>query len=381
MNFRKTSLLVLTSAVMAVGLAACNDSSTEKMTVGVILYNYTDIQGKTIKSYCSYLEKNFPVKFVYESVGSDDAQHITGVEDLITQGVNAIISGYDTALSKSIKAAEAAKVYYMVALGDVSATTWNTATNAMEAVDGVDSKYFLGGTKQMNGNPAAIGDAYATAAHAAGLKKIGAISFPTFVFADGQTIYNEFKTKMASLDASAEVYDLQTFMFTQELCNAEVTTLLTNHPDCDGVLGLGSGLDYIYPALRDHNSSAKVMALGYNDSVESLMSSGAILTAGTNNYTQIMASCFARVYDAFVGKSYADRKSTDLNAVVDYPTIASRADVADFKKYIVPEDYSTGSVTAKELQNAMVAYNANATWSGLNTLTSRTMAQIKAARA
>ncbi len=373
-------LIVALVVSLAVTVAACNN--TQKTKIGVMLYNFTDIQGTEIKSYCEYLEDNFDVEFVYEAVGSNDEAHISGLQNLLSQGCNAVISGYDTALSRSIAMCEEAGAYYAVLLGEVSKYEYLEENGYQPTlVEGMDSKYFLGGVTQFGGNPETVGVAYAQAAYNAGLKKIGAISFPEFTFKDGKTIYDTFKAELAKLDPTAEVYELQTFMYTQELCEAEVTKLLTNHPDVEAVLGLGSGLDYIYPALQNNNrSDVKLLALGYNNTVESLLS-GSLLTAGTNNYTQCVASVFVRIWDAMNGKSFADQGEDDINGVAGYPIITSQAELEDFKTYIIPADKSNGSITAEELKNAMVTYNENATWAGLNELTGRTLEEIKEARA
>lgn len=381
-KFVSMILVVALAAALAVGLSACGaGSNKETSKIGVLLYNFTDIQGKEIQSYCSYLKDNFPVEFVYRAVGSNDEDHISGLQDLLSQGCKAVISGYDTALSKSISMCQDAGCYYVVALGEVSALEFPPPDYQPTPVEGIDSKFFLGGTTQFGGNPAVVGESYAEKAAEAGLKHIGAITFPTFAFAEGQIIYEAFKAKLAQLDPSAEVYDLQEFMFTQELCNAEVTSLITNHPDVDAVLGLGSGLDYIRPALQSQNrGDVKLLALGYNDTVNSLMENGSVITAGTNNYSQIIASCFARIYDALNGKAYADRTADDLNGIVGYPLILNMDDLADFQKYIVPADKAGSSVTVDELKNVMVTTNADAKWADLNALTSRDLAAVKAAR-
>lgn len=380
---KKAISILLLCALMVglcVGMSGCG-SKQETTKIGVILYNFTDIQGKEIQAYCDYLKANFPVEFVYRAVGSNDEDHISGLQDLLSQGCKAIISGYDTALSKSIAMCEEAGCYYVVALGSVSAVEFPAPDYQPTPVEGIESKYFLGGTTQFGGDPAAVGVAYAQKAAEAGLKHIGAITFPTFAFAEGQAIYEAFKATLAQLNPDAEVYDLQEFMFTQELCNAEVTALISNHPEVDAVLGLGSGLDFIRPALQAQNrSDIKLLALGYNDTVQSLMESGSVITAGTNNYTQITASCFARIYDALNGNSYADRTAEDLNAVVGYPVILSMDDLADFQQIVVAADKANSSITVDELKSVMVTTNKDATWAALNELTSRDVAAIKAAR-
>ena len=44
-------------------LAGCGESA--KYKIGVLLYNFTDVQGQQIQSYGDYLESGFDVDFVY----------------------------------------------------------------------------------------------------------------------------------------------------------------------------------------------------------------------------------------------------------------------------------------------------------------------------
>src|SRR5699024_6841774 len=86
------------------------ENDVKKVKVGVILYNYTDIQGKEIKNYCdNYLAKEFPVTFEYQTATSgDDSAHIAAVNSLISTGCNAIMSGYDTLIGESMEKCEEA---------------------------------------------------------------------------------------------------------------------------------------------------------------------------------------------------------------------------------------------------------------------------------
>ncbi|WP_411676911.1 sugar ABC transporter substrate-binding protein [Caproicibacter sp.] len=341
-------------------------SSQKPVKIGVILYNYTDIQGKEIKSYASYLEQNFNVKFEYATVGQSEDQHISGLENLLNKGVDAVISGYDTALDNSIKMCEERGVYYGVALGDIQSSYKG------------NSKYFVGGLKQFNGDPEKFGETYAEIANQKGLKHIGVISFPAFTFVDGTKIADGFKKKMSQLDPSAEVYDMETFMYTPDLAKAAVTNVFTKHSNVDSILGLGSGMDMIYPAIKDSTKpSTKILSLGYNDSTMAAIKDGSVVAAGTNNYSQIMANMFAQLYDRVNGKTYSD---WSLNGTVSYPIVTNEQEVADFQNYVIPADKSKGSVTAEELKKVMKTFNSNATWKDLNALTNRSLAEIKAAR-
>lgn len=73
-------LIIVLVVSLAVTVAACNNSNKTK--IGVMLYNFTDIQGTEIKSYCEYLEKNFDVEFVYEAGRSCREHHFVIISSL-----------------------------------------------------------------------------------------------------------------------------------------------------------------------------------------------------------------------------------------------------------------------------------------------------------
>jgi len=367
------ALMLLFSVVLSGCGAKGNDAKgneggkgKDMYTIGVMLYNYTDIQGQQMKAYSSYLEKNFNVKFNFATIGPSEEGHISGLENLLASGVDAIISGYDTALEQSVSLAEEAGVYYAVALGEVD--------------EKVTSDYFVGGIRQFGENPEELGAKYAEQAYASGAKHIGITSFLEFAFVDAPAIIKGFTDKMSELDTKGEVtvYPTEFHSFAPENAADAVTKIISDHPDVDAIIGLGSGMDYVYPAiLNSTKPNIPLLALGYNDSAEAGFSSGKVRMAGTNNYGQLMANSFAQIYDKLNGKSYPDRKA---NGYISYVTMTSIEEVSDFKKYIIPADYAQGPVTAEELKKVMLTYNDTATWDSLQKLTNRTLAEIKEAR-
>ncbi|MCE3199746.1 sugar ABC transporter substrate-binding protein [Paenibacillus sonchi] len=373
---RKRKLAATLSVLMlliGIVLTGCGDKANkaggkEKDTVniGVMLYNYTDIQGQEIKSYGSYLENNFNVKFNYATVGSSEEDHIKGLENLLASGVDGIISGYDTALEQSVSLAEEAGVYYMVMLGDVDGS--------------VKSDYLVGGIKQFGDNPADLGARYAEKAYSAGARNIGVTSFPEFAFRDAPAIISGLTEKMKELDVKHEavIYPTEYHSFAPENASDAVTKIISEHPEVDTIFGLGSGMDFVYPAILNSSTPGiRLLALGYNNSTTAGLQNGNILMAGTNNYTQILANAFAQLYDRIHGKTYSDWQ---LNGKVNYVTLSSVEEAESFNKYVIPGDKSEGSVTADELKEVMLSYNESATWESLQKLTSRTLSEIQAAR-
>ena len=395
--FAKLAAFIVAAMCFASVFAFAGCGNGAKYKIGVLLYNFTDIQGKQIKDYGDYLEKDFDVDFVYVSVGSDDDAHIQGLESCLNQGCNAIFSGYNTAIDTCIEKCAAAGVYYGLILGD-TVTVENISANNLK------SKYYLGGVKQFGGDPTAAGALFAQVINNTQYTKIAGISFPPFAFVDGTTLWNKMVEDLAE---TKTVYsanekpmpfpfnyngDYYYFMFDQGLCEATVTKMFTENPDIEVVVGMGSGMDYVLPALRNSgHGDVKLLALGYTDDVASYMESGTLLAAGTNNYVHCMASMFARAYDALESDGtawYKDRPAADgeyyqyagADGAAAYTILTSVAEVNDFKTYVVG-DKANGPITNEELKQCMLSFNENATWAQLTALTTKSLAQIKSARA
>ena len=102
------------------GNGATEDSEQKNVKIGIILYDYTDIQGKELKNYCdNYLAENFPVTFEYLTASSGDNEaHLAAVDSLISTGCNAIFSGYDTMIGESMEKCDSAGVYYGILFGE-----------------------------------------------------------------------------------------------------------------------------------------------------------------------------------------------------------------------------------------------------------------------
>ena len=89
-----------TTAVQESAAGSAEAANTEKTgdpyKIGVVMYQWTDAQGTNIQNFCKYLQENMNVEFEYESTFYDDDAQVSCVENLISSGCQAIISGYDT---------------------------------------------------------------------------------------------------------------------------------------------------------------------------------------------------------------------------------------------------------------------------------------------
>lgn len=349
-------------------------SSGETYKIGIVMYQWTDAQGTNIQNFCNYLEENMNVEFEYESTFYDDDAQVSCVENLISAGCKAIISGYDTNIVAAMSTCADAGVYYAVALDHITEDDFAGAD---------PGEYFLGGTKQFGGDLAELGKEYADAVADAGIQNVGGISFPEWAFTDAPEIYASFQSEL-----SAQGITVQDLTFTPGMTSDEVQQaakdLVNQNPDMDALFGMASGLDYVYPAIQ--GSDVKLIAMGYDTSVASLMDSGALLAAGNNNHTQAIASCVARIINALEGNSYPDAASgiynegSIVNGVAGYPVISNKEDLDNYMNYVIPEDGAKGCVTVDELKNCIISYNPDATLADLNELTNRSLSEIVEAR-
>ena len=372
------AIAMLTTSIFA--LASC-ENTAEKVKIGVVMYGYTDEQGKSTQEYCNYLSENFNVEFVYEKTDYNDDAHVGCVENLISAGCKAVISAYDTSLESSIQTCESAGVYYVLALDYASP---DDAKN-------VNSQYFLGGTKQFGGDEAGLGKTYGEAFVKSGLHNVSGVSFPAFAFVEATPIYESFKATVNATSGN-KVADL---VYSSGFAAADVQTATSSAitKDTEAIFGMSSGLDYVYPELTNKHPNVKLLALGYNSSVGSLFDAGNLIAAGTNNYPQSIASCFVRIMNALDGKSYSDaadgayNQKLDnvnvVNGVASYPVFTDKASLEDFETYALgrgTDGMAKGAVTADEINNVLLSKNSNATLADLNKLTNRTVDEIKSAR-
>ena len=351
--------------------ADVNEATGDTYKIGIVMYQWTDSQGENIQKFCDYLSKNMNVSFEYESTYYDDDAQLDCVENLISKGCNAIISGYDTNIVAALSTCEEAGVYYAVALDQITE----------EDLARMESKFFVGGTRQFGGDLNALGEEYAEAVADSGVTHIGGISFPAWAFSDAPAIYDGFKNKLSAAGITVDELTFASGMTADDI-QQNTKDLVNATAGMDAIFGMSSGLDFVYPAIQ--GSGIKLIAMGYDTSVASLMDSGELIACGNNNHTQAIASCVARLINAIEGNSYSDsaegkyNEGSIVNGVAGYPVIKNKDDLADYQKYIIPDDGANGCVTAEELKNCIISNNADATLEQLNTLTNRSLSDIAA---
>ena len=405
-------LIVVLAMSLIVGCGSKENSGengkVKNVKIGVILYNYTDIQGKEIKNYCdNYLAKEFTVSFEYQTASSGDNEaHLQAVDSLISTGCDAIMSGYDTVVGESMEKCDSAKVYYGILFGEAKDEAdkdgkyneygnWGTRDQSNLYY----SDYFLGGIYQFGADHGeALGEKYGQAVVDAGMKNVGAISFPSYAFSDAVTICQGF-SKVLEANGVNICPNEDTNSLPEEAgfttVGDDTKAYIAKYPEMDGLFGLSSGMDMVLPAVNEvgrlwsesnsGDGTMKMAALGYNESSEKYLENGTLLIGGTNNYVESVAYLFTMMFDAVNGNNMKtdDASGFEYNASISYPTFSNAEELKDFQTYVLTttaDDFSTCSVTADEMKTVMKAYDGSGSWTELNELVSRDFDVVKAAR-
>lgn len=405
-------LIVVLAMSLIVGCGSKENSGengkVKNVKIGVILYNYTDIQGKEIKNYCdNYLAKEFPVSFEYQTASSGDNEaHLQAVDSLISTGCDAIMSGYDTVVGESMEKCDSAKVYYGILFGEAKDEAdkdgkyneygnWGTRDQSNLYY----SDYFLGGIYQFGADHGeALGEKYGQAVVDAGMKNVGAISFPSYAFSDAVTICQGF-SKVLEANGVNICPNEDTNSLPEEAgfttVGDDTKAYIAKYPEMDGLFGLSSGMDMVLPAVNEvgrlwsesnsGDGTMKMASLGYNESSEKYLENGTLLIGGTNNYVESVAYLFTMMFDAVNGNNMKtdDASGFEYNASISYPTFSNAEELKDFQTYVLTttaDDFSTCSVTADEMKTVMKAYDGSGSWTELNELVSRDFDVVKAAR-
>lgn len=415
MKRRLAALISIIMTIMAVltgcssGKVASGDSDGVKSAkIGVILYNYTDIQGKELKNYCdNYLAKNFPVSFEYQTASSGDNEaHLSAVDSLISTGCNAIFSGYDTVIGESMEKCESAGVYYGILFGEAKNESdqdgnynewgnWGTK----EQSNLYHSEYFLGGLYQFGEDHGyELGKVYGKAMAETDVTKVGAISFPAYAFSEGITIGEGFKEELEAtgkeicFGGEGDSFPAEAGFVT---VGDDTKNYLANYPEMDGLFGLSSGMDMVLPAVNEvgrlwsssnnGEGSIRMAALGYNESSRKYLEDGTLVIGGTNNYVQSTAYLFALAFDAVNGNNMKTDENSGYrdNGSINYVTFRTVEELDDMETYMlttVKNDFEKCPVTAEELKSVMVCYGGSGSWNDLSAIVSRSIDEIKGAR-
>lgn len=316
------------------------------------------------------------------------------------------MSGYDTVVGESMEKCDSAKVYYGILFGEAKDEAdkdgkyneygnWGTRDQSNLYY----SDYFLGGIYQFGADHGeALGEKYGQAVVDAGMKNVGAISFPSYAFSDAVTICQGF-SKVLEANGVNICPNEDTNSLPEEAgfttVGDDTKAYIAKYPEMDGLFGLSSGMDMVLPAVNEvgrlwsesnsGDGTMKMAALGYNESSEKYLENGTLLIGGTNNYVESVAYLFTMMFDAVNGNNMKtdDASGFEYNASISYPTFSNAEELKDFQTYVLTttaDDFSTCSVTADEMKTVMKAYDGSGSWTELNELVSRDFDVVKAAR-
>ena len=115
---KKLLTLLLTIAMAITLLVGCGNttsnsgSDVQPVKIGILMFDFDGDQGKNVKAYCEELSKVMEVSFVFVKYQAGGSDHLDCVDQLITQGVDVIITTFaDSGMDVTIKTCEEAGVY------------------------------------------------------------------------------------------------------------------------------------------------------------------------------------------------------------------------------------------------------------------------------
>lgn len=337
----------------------------QNYTIGVMLYDYTGLDGREIEKYTKYLEKEFGVTFILGASGFDDAANVTAVESLITQGCDAIISYAASPIKQMVEKCAENEVYF--------ATFGTEVTQGLEDVK--DNPYYAGAIAASSKDPAAQGKAAAAAAFAAGCKVFGATSFPGEIFPGPFAAAQAFLANGTAGGGTA----LPPLVHMFDNVQGEISNYMTSNPTVDTIYGAADGMNFVYPVIVSLGKTETIKfcsgGIGLTGTREAF-EDGSLIYASTPSQS-CFALSFAMLYNKLAGVAYPDAVSVENN----YTYQIDMATVADFdlyEKYVVG-DYVAGDakppITAETLKTVMVTFNKDATYADLLALADKTSLQ------
>ena len=339
-----------------------NESGEVKMArIGVLMFDYDGDQGRNVKAYCEELSKTMELEFEFVQYEAGGSNHLDCVDELITQGVDGIITTFaDSGMDVTMKACEDAEVY----LAHYAAVPGKSDYDLLSA-----SQYYLGAIADGNADYSTYGAKAAEVAVNAGLKHIGVAGFPFDAKPEMAEIEKGFRDTLAELDSEVEVYDYHNVFFTAD---NGTDVYLSEHPEMDGFFGMGSGIFFNYPAITEANKSREqkvtMLTCGIytDDATKADFESGSIIF-GTAAPIEGVIAPIVLMFDKINGNVYDDmpEKAPLMSSSNLYVTNADELDTfLESTCYGTPGKYL---ISVEETKNMSKTYNADATFAELET--------------
>lgn len=384
---KKQMMAVLLSAAMVMGVTGCagsnsateatggtDASGTKTPKIGVLMFDYDGDQGKNVKEYCTQIGETMGIDFEfvkYEAGGSD---HLDCVDELITKGVDGIITSFaDSGMDVTIKTCEDAGVYL---------AHYAAVPNDADYETLAQSEYYIGAVADGNADYSEYGKKAAEVVVDAGLQHIGIAGFPKDAKPEMAEIEDGFRSTLAELDPSVEVYDYHDVFFTAD---NGTDVYLAEHPEMDGFFGMGSGLFFNYPAITEANKTrdqkVTMLACGIftDESTINDFANGNLIL-GTCGPVEGIAADVVLMYDKINGNAYDD-------APESAPIISTSnlyvTNAEEMNEFLASTCYGTAGkfmISADEVRDMSKTCNSDATYAELTDVMSHLSLEDAAAK-
>lgn len=306
---KKVTALLLTGA-MAFSLAACGsgsgsgstDAETKKTegatkgkdcTIGVAFYQDTGLAVDATKAYLESLADTLNVTFKYTVLTqTDEAANLTKIQELISSGVDGIISTMDLGTTSIIQECEAANVYFGGYLSDFD-TSFTTAYDQV-----FKNKYFVGTvsdgpcTDAVTGGQVFFDSLLAYNERNAGnpITHVSMVIFPVWAFPSQTIIAEQFVAAVDKYNETAETPIIVDPLDeeTDVLNFAPVdSSYFSKHADAQAIMSFAAGTAFVYPTMVSAgvDKDIKLFTTGFEGGEE--INFG---TVGTETYQQVIVS-------------------------------------------------------------------------------------------
>lgn len=306
---KKVAALLLTGA-MAFSLAACGsgsgsgsaDAETEKTegategkdcTIGVAFYQDTGLAVDATKAYLESLADTLSVTFKYTVLTqTDEAANLTKIQELISSGVDGIISTMDLGTTSIIQECEAANVYLGGYLSDFD----TSFTSAYDQV--FKNKYFVGTVSDGPCTDAVTGGqvffdsllAYNERNAEDPITHVSMVIFPVWAFPSQTIIAEQFVAAVDEYNKTAET------PITVDPLDEETDVLnfapvdssyFSKHADAQAIMSFAAGTAFVYPTMVSAgvDKDIKLFTTGFEGGEETNFG-----TAGIGTYQQVIVS-------------------------------------------------------------------------------------------
>ncbi len=396
-GFKKLVALGMVS-IMAMSAVACgksdkkedgNNSTAKHAVIGVGFYQDAGKAPTATKAYLESLAEDLNVEFKYTVFSqTDEAANVTKVQELISSGVDGIISTMDLGTASILEECKAAGVYYAGYLCDYD----NSYTTAYDKV--FKNDHFVGAIADGN-LPDNVVDGtqfyeslmeYNEAHKDAPITHVSMAVFPAFAFPNQTIAAEQFVAAIEEYNKTAEV------KITVDPLNQDTdvlnfspldSTYFAKHPDTQAIISFAAGTSFVYPTMvaAGVDKNIKLFTTGYEGGEEDNFGSKGAQTYQQNTVTGIETVTYPLVMllNKINNASYSDQPATAERIPSDKIIVNSDADMDSFTKNIyVTGNASDAKWTGKDVLNMTAFGNEKATYADLvKNVQSLTIDQMK----